>query len=59
MALQLPAEVASYIHQQGKASHPLHGENEERDHGQVPTVFVGLDSGQHLLKRWIGGSEGK
>ena len=25
--------VRSYVHQQGKAGHPLHGQNEERDHG--------------------------
>lgn len=46
-----------YVHQQGKAGHPLHGQNEERDHGQVPAVFVGLDSRQHFLERGVGGSD--
>ena len=52
-------QVTSYIHQQGQAGHPLHRENEERDHGKVPAVFMGLDSGQNFLEGRVGGSEGK
>lgn len=61
--LTLPEQAArgggsrsSHIHQQGEASDSLHGEDEEGDHGQVPAILVGLDPGQHLLKRWVCGS---
>lgn len=52
-------QPTAYVHQQGQAGHPLHGQDEEGDHWQVPAVFVGLNPGQYLLEGWVGGAEEK
>lgn len=48
----------THIHEQGQASDPLHGQDEEGDHGEVPAVWVAFYPGQHLLKSWILGPAG-
>lgn len=46
----------THIHEQGQASDPLHGQDEEGDHGQVPAVWVALYPGQHLFENRILGA---
>lgn len=48
----------THIHQQRQASDPLHGQNEEGDHREVPAVWVALDPGEYLLKSRIFGAAG-
>lgn len=45
--------ACTHIHEQGQASDPLHGQDEEGDHGEVPAIWVALYPGQHLLQNWI------
>lgn len=45
--------MCTHIHEQRQTSDPLHGQDEEGDHGEVPAVWVALDPGQHLLESWI------
>ena len=43
----------TYIHEQRQAGDPLHWQDEEGDHGEVPAVWVALYSCEYLLKGWI------
>lgn len=44
----LPPPPHTHICQQGQPGHPLHGENQERDHGQAPTRRPFLDLPQNF-----------
>ena len=45
----------THVHEQRQACDPLHGQDEEGEHGQVPAVRVALDAGQYLLEHGTGG----
>ena len=49
-------EGLTHVHEQGQAGDPLHGQDEEGEHGQVPAVGVALDAGQDLLEHGAGGA---
>lgn len=49
----------THIHQQGEAGDPLHRQDEEGDHGEVPAIWVGLDPGENLLKHGTLGPAGE
>lgn len=43
-----PPPMLTHICQQRQPGHPLHGENQERDHGQAPTRRLFLDLPQNF-----------
>lgn len=48
---------STHIHEQWQPSDPLHGQNEEGDHGEVPAVWVALNPGQNLFENQVLGAK--